>query len=79
LGRSPITMRPLLKKTKQNKRKTKKKYKNKWVVFQMTCFLISTFLCKVRVSIYCFQSFQDLKKKKVLSVSTFLYKFTTQS
>jgi hypothetical protein len=65
LGRSPITMRPLLKK-KQNKTKEKQKkiYKNKWVVFQMTCFLISTSLCKVRVSIYCFQSFQDLKKKK---------------
>jgi hypothetical protein len=52
----------------------------------MTCFLISTSLCKGCVLIYCFQGFQDKKKKKkekkeanVLYVSTFLYKFTTQS
>jgi len=53
--------------------------KKKWVVFQMTCFLISTSPCKSHMSIYCFQNFQDSKKAKVLSVSTFLYKFTTQS
>jgi hypothetical protein len=68
-----------LKKNK-NKNKTKKK---KWFVFQMTCFLISTSPCKSHMSIYYFRSFQDSNKKqreaKVLSVSTFLYKFTTQS
>jgi hypothetical protein len=47
--------------TKKNNSKKKKK---KWVVFQMTCFLISTSLCKGCVSIYCFQGFQGWKKKK---------------
>jgi hypothetical protein len=43
------------------KKKTQKKTtaKKKRVVFQMTCFLISTSLCKGCVSIYCFQGFQD--------------------
>jgi hypothetical protein len=36
LGRSPITMRPLLKKKNNNNKK------KRWVVFQMTCFLISS-------------------------------------
>jgi hypothetical protein len=72
LGRSPITMRPIQKKTNKQK-------KGGWIVFQMTCFLISTSLCKGRVSIYCFQSFQKKKREDILSVSTFLYKFTTQS
>jgi hypothetical protein len=69
LGRSPITMRPIQKKTnknKQTKKQTNKKNKQKkggWIVFQMTCFLISTSLCKGRVSIYCFQSFQKKKEK----------------
>jgi hypothetical protein len=53
LGRSPITIRPLLNK------KQKKNKKNFLVIFQMTCFLISTFPCKSHISIYCFQSFQD--------------------
>ena len=48
--------------------------KKKWVVFQMTCSP-----CKSHMSIYCFQSFQDSQKSKILYVSTFLYKFTTQS
>jgi len=69
----------LKKKQKQKQNKTKKK----WFVFQMTCFLISTSPCKSHMSIYYFRSFQDSNKKqreaKVLSVSTFLYKFTTQS
>jgi hypothetical protein len=47
----------------------------KWVIVRVTCFLISTSLCKSHMSIYCFGSFQDSKKKKkeakVLSVSTF--------
>jgi hypothetical protein len=81
-------MRPLQKKKeeerrnkKKNKQTKKHKQKKGWIVFQMTCFLISTSLCKGRVSIYCFQSFQNKKKKRedILSVSTFLYKFTTQS
>ena len=58
-------------KTKNKKQKTKNK--KKWVVFQITCSL-----CKSHMSIYCFRSFQD-SKKKFLFVSTFLYKFTTQS
>jgi hypothetical protein len=71
---------PLQYPIKKNSKKQKK-----WVVFQMTCFLISTSLCKGCMSIYCFQGFQEKKNKKekkeanVLSVSTFLYKFTTQS
>jgi len=44
------------KKKHQKKQQQKKK---KRVVFQMTCFLISTSLCKDCVSIYCFQGFQD--------------------
>jgi len=48
---------------KQQKQKTKKN-KKRWVVFQMTCFLISTSLGKSLVSICCFQSFQDKKKTK---------------
>jgi len=77
-------MRPLQKKKKEKRKKKQKKTKKKqkkgrWIVFQMTCFLISTSLCKGRVSIYCFQSFQKKKKEDILSVSTFLYKFTTQS
>jgi len=79
LGRSPITMRPIQKKTNKNKQTKKKQKKGGWIVFQMTCFLISTSLCKGRVSIYCFQSFQKKKREDILSVSTFLYKFTTQS
>jgi len=83
----PLKKNKKTKKTKRQNKKTKKtkrqnkKQKNKkqkiWVVFQMTYFLISTSLCKGRVSIYYFQSFQK-KKAKVLSVSTFLYKFTIQ-
>jgi len=44
--------------------KKNKKTKKKWVVFQMTCFLISTSPCKTHMSIYYFQSFQGSKKKK---------------
>jgi len=93
-GRSPETIRPLAKffaffyhragcpKQFHPLKKTKKKQK-KWVIVRMICFLISTSLCKSHMSISCFQSFQKKKNKnkkaKVLFVSTFLYKFTTQS
>jgi len=57
-------MRPLLKKkqkTKKNNKTKKQNKKKKWVVFQMTCFLIST--SKGHVLIYYFQSFQEKKNK----------------
>ena len=60
LGRSPITIRPLLNKKQKKQKKQQKKNKIFFlVIFQMTCFLISTFPCKSHISIYCFQSFQD--------------------
>ena len=80
LGRSPGTIRPreilhfsfIIGQVAQNNLIHFKKKKG--VVFQITCSL-----CKSHMSIYCFRSFQDSKKKEILSVSTFLYKFTTQS
>jgi len=65
-GRSPGTIRPLVKffaffyhragcPKQFDPFKKKQQKKKRWVVFQMTCFLISTSLCKGCVSIYCFQ------------------------
>jgi len=73
----PKQFHPLKKNKKQKTKKTNKN-KKKWVIVRMICFLISTSLCKSHMSISCFQSFQK-KKAKVLFVSTFLYKFSTQS
>jgi len=69
-------MKPLKNKNKQNETK-KTKNKKRWVVFQMTCFLISTSLGKSLVSICCFQSFQDKKKtKKTKSKGSFCIYFS---
>ena len=60
LGRLPKTIWSISNKKKQKKNKKQKtKNKKKWVVFQITCSL-----CKSHMSIYCFRSFQDSKKKK---------------
>jgi hypothetical protein len=72
-------MRPLQKKQKKQKNKQKKTTTNKKKGGGSSCLLISTSLCKGRASIYGFQSFQKKKREDILSVSTFLYKFTTQS
>jgi hypothetical protein len=50
----------------------KKHNKKKWIVFQITCFLISTSPYKSHMSIYCFRSFQDSKKKRSKS-SFYIY------
>ena len=38
----------------KKQQKQKQKNKKKWVIVQMTCFLISTSLCKIHMSISCF-------------------------
>jgi len=48
----------------KKKHKKQQQQKKKWVIFQMTCFLISTSLCKSHMSISCFQSFFFKKKQK---------------
>jgi len=76
LGRSPGTIRPLAKffafllsLGRLPKTIWSISNKKKRVIFQITYSL-----CKSHMSIYCFRSFQDF-----FFVSTFLYKFTTQS
>jgi len=67
-GRSPETIRPLAKFFTffypRAGRPKQFDHLKKRITFHIIYFLISTSLCKGRMSIYCFRSFQDYKQKK---------------